>query len=250
MLELRGVGIAARGLLSERMARSSHKLTLVAPPTCAVLGGFLLRRERSTAAEVLATAQQQTRAASPRFEVDALVALPAGEDTWAVGVALAKAPLVYSDYAKVHPGMVLGKQWDFVPARASLFGDLESSRRDPGVVRSAVLRAEATLAPLPEPLFGAESDECDGFLAGDGALYWGCLLPSDGATYEEGRVHTARSRYDDNVVRLVGIEVARATAASPVRLGAAVESAWQEEAAAELVAVLDKPAGWWLLASR
>jgi hypothetical protein len=219
------------------------------PPNAAILAGILVRSHSKTEESLAVRVRTLLAKKRPRFDVGRVVAVRVGAERFAVGVARAAVSRVFDEPAQWVAGLTLARRWRFDQAPSGPFVE-EDPSSDPSALLDLLPVDGITVEPLSTlegPRFDPESDEVDGILAGPCALMFGCLLNGDGDNYKSGRVQTVRSSYDDDVVRIVGVEVARASAERAVRLGAAVDWQWADDARAEISAVIDKPVGYWLV---
>lgn len=225
--------------------------SLVSPPTCAVLLGGVVRHRGIDAlrADLEEAAGRIAKPASrPHFGV-----IDAGEGLAGAGYVIARAPVAYQDRVKVTFWSMTVQSATIDEASVSI-GDRDARTTMDlleELARKGYEPVDAAAGPAALPR-DPEVDETELHLVGNGVLVWGRLLPSEGADYEKGRVRTFRGRVNEDVVRVVGVVVAEASAGAPQRVcaGELASSLWElcDEARPELAAQLEpKDLGFWLL---
>lgn len=220
-------------------------------PLVAVLWGRLVKTT-TPAAELNAALRRHTeqrlsaRAKKSLAPAHLNVAVvDAGDGLCGVGFVPARAPLQFADFTNVASASSPRRQVgvDALDRGAWSPEEGESKVVEAGIDAVLALGGEVTVSAHDAnwPVDPPTDDEPSCLLVGTGALIYGYLLETEGSTYQTGRVTTVRSRFDDDVVRVVGVTVAKASAGAPVHLGFCANDDWLAQAKAELVQVLDRP---------
>lgn len=179
--------------------------------------------------------------------------IDAGGGLAGVGFVAARAPRHFAEFMNVASASSPRRQVGVDALDLGSWGPDEGDSKTVEAGIDAVVRLGAEVTPPPRdanwPVEAPSDDEPSCLLVGTGSLVYGYRLETEGSTYQTGRVITLRSRFDDDVVRVVGIAVAQSSAGLPVHLGFFANDEWLAQAKAELVQVLDRPIApsWWLV---
>ena len=237
----------------------SGRITPSQPPKVALIRGGIALGPKVPGDQLTKRLQRELKRTYRRLDARQVLALPLHSERWAVGFCLARAPWIYEQPVQLFSELPdSARSYEFDVQRSPfLFDESDdtglnfdaamSSLQGCGIVWQPCTALGKALFPDDLPDDEWDRTSAESLLVGDGTLIYGCLLPRQGDTYERGRVRTVRRRVDDEIVRIVGIEVGRATADAPLRLGSAVYSDWMDEAKAEVVALLERSLAFWLV---